>query len=81
MLYKKAKGYDVEETVREYVFDENGERKLVKEKTTIKSVPPDLSALKAYMELRDSEIARMSTEELKREKQRLLKELKASEVK
>lgn len=81
MLYKKAKGYDVEETVREYVFDENGERKLVKEKKTVKSVPPDLSALKAYMELRDSEIARMSTEELKREKQRLLKELKASEVK
>ena len=49
VLYKKARGYDVEEINREYVVDEDGNKKLVKEKTTVKHVPPDLSALKAYM--------------------------------
>ena len=80
-LYKKAKGYDVEEVVSEYNVDEEGNRVLSKEKRTIKHVPPDLSAIKAYMELKDSEISRMGTEELKKEKQRLLRELKKGEKK
>ncbi len=49
-LYKKAKGYDVEEVVYEYSVDENGNRQLAKEKHSVKHVPPDLSAIKAYME-------------------------------
>ena len=76
VLYKKAKGYDVEEINREYVVDDDGNKRLVKEKTAVKHIPPDLSALKAYMELKDSELAKMSNEELAAEKKRLLKELK-----
>lgn len=76
VLYKKARGYDVEEINREYVVDEDGNKKLVKEKTTVKHVPPDLSALKAYMEIKDTELARMSDEDLKKEKERLIGELK-----
>lgn len=78
VLYKKARGYDVEEINREYVVDDNGNKRLVKEKTAVKHIPPDLSALKAYMELKDSELAKMSNEELAAEKKRLLKELKKS---
>lgn len=77
VLYKKAKGYDVEETTQEYVVDEEGNKRLVKEKTAVKHVPPDLSALKAYMELRDTELSRMSDEELRKEKNRLIKSLKS----
>ena len=76
VLYKKAKGYDVEETTQEYVVDEEGNKRLVKEKTAIKHVPPDLAALKAYMELRDTELSRMSNEELEKEKERLINILK-----
>lgn len=76
VLYKKARGYDVEEINREYVVDEDGNKKLVKEKTTVKHVPPDLSALKAYMELKDIELSKMSNEELIKEKERLIGELK-----
>lgn len=76
VLYKKARGYDVEEINREYVVDEDGNKKLVKEKTTVKHIPPDLSALKAYMELKDTELSKMSNEELIKEKERLIGELK-----
>lgn len=76
VLYKKARGYDVEEINREYVVDEDGNKKLVKEKTTVKHVPPDLSALKVYMELKDTELSKMSNEELIKEKERLIGELK-----
>lgn len=79
VLYKKAKGYDVEEINREYVVDEDGTKRIVKEKTTTKHVPPDLSALKTYMDIRDSELTKMSTEELKQEKMRLLRELRNTE--
>ena len=76
VLYKKAKGYDVEEINREYVYDDDGTKRLIKEKTSVRHIPPDLSALKAYMELKDSELTKMSNEELEKEKKRLLKELK-----
>ena len=81
VLYKKAKGYEVEEINREYLVDEDGNRRLVKEKTSSKYIPPDLNALKAYMELKDTELARMSTEELNSEKLRLLRELRKIERK
>ena len=75
-LYKKAKGYEVVETTREYGVDANGDSTLLKEKTATKHVPPDLSAIKAYMELKDAEIYSMSEEELQREQKRLIKELR-----
>ena len=76
VLYKKARGYDVEETTKEYIVDEEGNKKMVKEKTSVKHVPPDLSALKAYMELKDSELSGMSDQELEKEKERLIKSLR-----
>ena len=81
VLYKKARGYDVEESTKEYVVDEEGNKRLVKEKTSVKHIPPDLTALKAYMEVRDTELTSMSDEELKKEKERLLAELKENEEK
>lgn len=81
VLYKKARGYDVEEYTREYVVDENGDKRLVKEKTSLRHVPPDLTALKAYMDIRDTELSRMSDEELRIEKERLLVQLKKEEEK
>ncbi len=80
-LYKKAKGYDVEEIVTEYSVDEEGNKTLSKEKRTVKHVPPDLAAIKAYLELRDAGLSRMTNEDLQKEKKRLLKELKKSEEK
>ena len=79
VLKKKASGYDVTEVTREYALDEDGNAKLVKEKTTTKHVPPDLSAIKAYLEWSDEEINKMSDEELRSEKERLLQELKNSQ--
>ncbi len=75
VLYKKATGYEVTETVREYGVDEEGNQRLVKEKTATKYVPPDLSAIKAYMELKDGEIYSMTDEELAEERNKLLLEL------
>ncbi len=47
---RKVKGYDVEEIVAEYNVDEEGNKTLLKEKRTVKHVPPDLAKIKAYME-------------------------------
>lgn len=76
VLYKKARGYQVTETTKEYGVDEDGKPRLVKEKKATKYVPPDLSAIKTYMELKDAALFNMSKEELLKEKNKLLKELK-----
>lgn len=81
VLLKKAKGYEVVETTQEYTFDDDGNKKLMKEKVSTKSVPPDISAIKTYIELADSEIYSMSNEELKAEKERLIKTLKSKVLK
>ena len=76
-LYKKAVGYTVTEKTMEYSPD--GE--VVKKKVTSKHFPPDIAALKAYLELISSEedYESMTDEELEREKERLLKELEETE--
>lgn len=79
VLYKKATGYEVTEITQEYGVDAEGNKRLVKEKANTKYVPPDISALKAYLELRDGELYSMSDEELKLERKKLLSELKNSE--
>ena len=50
---------------------------VVKRKVTSKHYPPDISALKAYLEMASEgeNLALLSDEELEREKERLLKEL------
>ena len=72
-LYKKAVGYTATEKTTEYSPD--GE--VVKRKVTSKHYPPDISALKAYLELisNEEDYESMTDEELEREKERLLKEL------
>ena len=72
-LYKKAVGYTATEKTTEYSPD--GE--VVKKKVVSKHFPPDISALKAYLELISSgeDYESMTDEELEREKERLLKKM------
>ncbi len=74
-LRKKALGYTTKEVVEEY-GSVDGELSLVKRKVTTKDVPPDLSAIKAYIELSDGDgYSEMSVEDLERERERLIGEL------
>ena len=74
-LIKRALGYDAEEIIEEYVKGEDGVV-LTKKKVTIKNVPPDITALKALLELNaKDDISSMTEEQLVLEKQRLLDEL------
>lgn len=75
ILKKKAQGYEVTEVTTEYAPDSDGNTRLVREKATTKHVPPDLAALKAYLELKESELNAMTDEQLEEEKKRLLLEL------
>ena len=72
-LYKKAVGYTATEKTMEY----SPEGEVVKKKVTSKHYPPDISALKAYLDLisEGEDLERMTDEELENEKERLLKEL------
>lgn len=76
-LLKRAMGYTVEEIVEEYAGDERG-GELIKRKVTTKPVPPDVTALKTYIELsrQDDGYASMTDSELESEKQRLINEIK-----
>lgn len=79
-LYKKGIGYTTEEVVEEYAGGEGG-GELLKRKVTTKHVPPDLTALKSYIEYTKAEnqLDSMTTEELEKEKIRLLNMLKLEE--
>ncbi len=72
-ILKVALGYSVEEVTEEYGV-EDGELRLVKRRETKKDVPPDLKAVKLLLEEKD--YSALSDEELKKERQRLLRELK-----
>lgn len=71
-LIKKALGYDVTETIEEYVENQEGEIKLSKKKITKKNVPPDVTAIKILLEENKLDVKNMSDEELESEKIRLL---------
>lgn len=81
-LYKKGVGYTTEEVVEEYASEDKG-GELLKRKVTIKNVPPDVTALKAYLEIakQNNEFDSLSDKELEKEKIRLLKLLKIMEDK
>ena len=72
-LYKKAVGYTATEKTMEY----SPEGEVVKKKVTSKHYPPDITALKTYLDLisEGEDLEKMTDEELLREKKRLLKEL------
>ena len=74
-LKKRALGYDSTEVTEEYTEDGDGGVRLVKRKVVSKNVPPDVSAAKLLIELDggDSDITKLTDEELEKEKQRLIK--------
>lgn len=77
-LLRRAEGLEAEERTVEYVLDEEGNRRAVKEKTQIKYYPPDVSAAKVCLELEsgtEKGLGALSDEEIEREKIRLMKEL------
>lgn len=77
-ILKKAIGYNVSEVSEEYSVDENGVEVLNKRKITKKYVPPDLTALRTYLEMTatKTDYENMTDEELVAIKDRLLEELK-----
>nr|MBO4517977.1 hypothetical protein [Clostridia bacterium] len=77
-LLKKALGFDAKEIVEEYSSDGEGEIRLSKKKITIKSVPPDVAALKMLLELK-TPISDYTDEELEKEKRRLMEIIRESE--
>ncbi|MBO4412449.1 MAG: hypothetical protein J5779_00320 [Clostridia bacterium] len=78
-LFKKAVGYDFEESVEEFCVNENGEMVKNKEKINKKHLPPDVPAVKALFELCVTDTGKydnMTEEELLIERAKLLEELK-----
>ena len=76
-ILKVAHGFSTEEVTEEYGM-ENGALVLLKRRETRKDVPPDLKAMKLL--IGETDVAALSDEELEREKQRLLAELKATSI-
>lgn len=70
-IRRRAVGYAVTETAEEYALVD-GQMTLVKRKVNKRDVPADVSAQKLYLELSGEE-EKLSAEEVKREKKRLLK--------
>lgn len=82
MLLKKAIGFEKSEISREYQIDEAGKETLVRKKVQKKYYPPDMQAMRAYLELEKGvDLSAMSDEELEQEKLRLLGELREKEKK
>ena len=79
-LKKCINGLTTKEVVTEYSADEEtGELKIVKQKINEKSVPPNVDILKlVYQHFAEEtfDYNKLTDEELEKEKQRLLKELK-----
>ena len=82
-LIKRAIGYDADEVVEEYSYDDEGTPKLSKKKVTKKHYAPDISAMKILIErygnLSKEEIELMSDEELKEERNRFIRLLAEEE--
>ena len=79
-LLKKALGYEVDEVTEEYAMEEN-ELKLTKRRIVKKHIPPDYSAVKVLCDYfsDNKNLEEMTDEQLKKEKQRLLNQLKEFE--
>lgn len=75
-LLDKALGYETKEVVEEYGLS-GDELVLQKRKTSVKTYPPDLSALQMLLERRgEGDLSTLTDEELEEEKKRLIKLLK-----
>ena len=71
-LYDKAIGYTAEEITEEYGMVEQ-ELVLLKKKRSLKSYPPDMSAITMLLQENKGEYDNMTDIELQKEKERLLK--------
>ncbi len=73
ILLKKAKGYTYKEKTEEFVVVD-GVSTLQKSKVTTKKTHPDVSAIRALLELTENalDISTMTDEQLQQEKERLL---------
>lgn len=80
ILLKKAKGFTVQEKTDEYAVTD-GELTLVKSKVSTKEVLPDVSAVKALLDIpSDSvDVSDMTDEQLQVEKLRLLRLLQLAD--
>ena len=76
-LRRRALGFETDEVVEEYAFQE-GEAVLLKRKVTKKTVPPDIQAAKILME-EQKPLRTLTDEQLQEEKERLLRLLKSRE--
>ena len=74
-LLKRALGFYIWERNYEYEVDGEKER-LVKRKSNKKYIPPDLSALRALLADKGFDAQDLSDEELERERERLIAELR-----
>ena len=74
VLLKVALGFQVAEVTEEFA-EVDGALKLTKRKSTKKDVPPDLKAVQILLAGQETDLTKLSDEELLAEKERLLKEL------
>lgn len=71
-LLRLVKGAKSSESISEYVYDENGEKRLKSCKTTVKVANPDVESIKILLSLKnEKDFSKMSDEELEVEKDRL----------
>lgn len=80
ILKKKAYGYEIEETIEEYSKNkELDDLELVKKKVTKKYVPPDLSAVKILIDIKNSneneEFENLTLDELEKESELIKSEI------
>ena len=78
-LRRRALGFETDEVVEEFAFQE-GEAVLLRRKVTKKAVPPDVTAAKMLSE-EETPLSALSDGELKAEKERLLALLREGEEK
>lgn len=80
MLLKKAIGFEKSEISKEFQIDAEGNETLIRKKIQKKYYPPDMQAMRTFLELEKGEdLSALSDEELEREKIRLLAELREKE--
>lgn len=74
-LKKRALGYDSTEVTEEYQEKEDGSVKMIKRKVVSKNVPPDVTALKLFLDIENEtdDIKNLTDDELQEEKIRLIK--------
>ena len=73
-LIKRAVGYDAKEIVEEFAASEEGEERLCKRKVTTKNFPPDVTAAKLLLDMRESaDLSSLSDDELEAEKKKIYK--------